>query len=164
MSVAERNDPRSGPKPYKGSKASEIQGQEKGFHYEWKSMEAGHPQYVERYLRPYEIGCEATGFWMVDKWEVVHRDSVFQSRKRADDAKAVDTTVINTGRVLCRVKDEEWAKHEAYEQAMDRLRSRQLSAPEKQGDQFVNISGRGAGGSALTWTSGGQPVETAAQE
>lgn len=102
------------------SEGSIISGKDPDYEYEFKSMDPTHPQYVEKYTRPHEIGQPGVGFFTVAAWEVVNskEDPASQGRKRADDSKGVDTTVRHGKGVLCRLHKSE---HQKYA-AMDRLK------------------------------------------
>jgi hypothetical protein len=122
------------------SLGAEISGKDPSFHYEWKSMEPNHPQYVEKYLRPYEIGRADVGFFPVAAWEVVKNEDVIQGKKRADDGKGVDTTTRHGRTVLCRLPNSEWVKHETIDRLIDGAQSKML-APARQDGSHVSVRG-----------------------
>jgi len=97
-----RSDAPAGMEVYAESRAYQLRNQDPSFHYQWASKDPAHPQYVGNYLRRREIGNQATGYTIQDPWEVVQEGTVEQGRKRADDGKAVDTSVTNGSLVLIR--------------------------------------------------------------
>ncbi len=130
------------------SVGAEISGKDPSFHYEWKSMDPAHPQYVEKYLRPYEIGRQGVGFFTVAAWEVVKNDEIIQGKKRADDGKGVDTTTRHGRTVLCKLPKSEWIKHETMDRLIDEAQSTMLR-PAHSGDRHVAIRGGVVSGSTL---------------
>lgn len=152
--VPSRSDPKQGYSVYGQSRADQIRGMQPGFSYQWFSTDPKHPQYVGNRLKPHEIGNPATGYLMVEPWEVVEAKDVDQGRKRADQGKGSDSSVRNGSLIFCRTTEHERGKYDHINEKMCALQMQPLTDGEK---------GNAGGAPISTKVSLGNSVDTAAE-
>lgn len=144
--VAPRNDPNP-LAPYAKSQALQLSGMDPAFAYEWFRQDQ-----LKVKLSRHEIGSEATGYLMVEPWEVVSVGDVGQGRAREDAGKPLDTKVTNGELILCRTPKDNHAKYGVIEAANDSLIDKRLSQGERHrmgsSSHPINFKTRTAGGRA----------------
>lgn len=113
----------------RNSRASELRNRSPGFTYRAFSLEADHPDYIGKRLRPHEIGDESVGFATVAAWEVCQdaiNEKVQALEVRTDQGAKVDTTERYGRQIVCRLPDEEYAKYLEVDRARREQRRQQL--------------------------------------
>ena len=129
--VAERNDSPEGINVYAKSKAHELSEQDPNFSYQYVSLREDHPQFVERYLKPREIGNPVAGFITLDPWEIVRKGEVVQGQKRQDDTKGIDTKVTHGSLTLIRTPKANANRARLMDERMTEMTSKALSTNER---------------------------------
>lgn len=127
----------------RNSRALELEGREPGFHYEYFSTEKGHPSYIGNKLTRHEIGNQASGYAVVEPWEVVQdatASKVAPLDPRTDQGKSVDTTRRKGTQVLCRIPIAEHAKYNAVHDGYCDVMERQLYATSRQREENVAVT------------------------
>lgn len=138
-----RNELKSSGTLYRNSRASELQGRDPDFHYEYLSTDPKHPSYIGNKLHQYEIGDQSSGYALVEGWDVVHRNSdskVSVVEARTDQGKPIDTTIRKGTQILCRVRKSEHDKHKQVEVARQTALQAQIYSPERLGDSEASMT------------------------
>jgi len=129
----------------KYSQASQLQGQDPNFRYEWKTTDENHPHCVDKSgrLEEHEYGNQIGGFVTVGGWQPVTKQTdprVRQKDVRDDQGKGVDTLVRRGKQILCRIPREEAEKYEIADKAYQDAIEKQLYSPERQGDGHARMT------------------------
>jgi hypothetical protein len=119
---------------YKNSRATELQGRDPNFVYQYFSTDPQQPSNVDKKLRPHEVGNQASGYATVDGWEIVHSQTDRTARPvdaRTDQGKPIDTTHRYGRQILCRIPKDEFAKYQAAEEAYQEMVEKNIYSPDR---------------------------------
>jgi len=143
--VPPRNDPKK-VEVYAVSRASQLNGEDPNFHYEWKALDPKNPSYHGRYERRHEIGDNESGFATCEPWQfVMSNEGVTQGRPRDDMGKPVDTAMRHGDLVLMRTTRENAAVYEEIERRKDAAKSRRMASDKSSGNGATQTFKFGAG-------------------
>lgn len=117
---------------YSRSRGNELLNRDDNFVYVLKPRDPKHPDSVYKKLSPHEIGDQATGYAMVDAWEVVREGTAKQGAKRADDASgSLDGAIGHGDQIWIRTPKENYAKYETIESLRIARQAKAISTGER---------------------------------
>jgi hypothetical protein len=101
----------------KGAPTDVFGEKEPGFEYQWvERLDPSHPQHVDNYLNPRNIGDQEVGYATMEPWEICSsKREHFTGNRREDSGKPIDTTITNGSLILIRTTAENYAVAKEYD-------------------------------------------------